>query len=85
MYGISTLTQKGQVVIPKPIRDKLGLKTADRIEFTLQNGRVVGKRVITIDEAYGMFTGSRRVTKKSDKQIIQEAVVEKLKKKGLVP
>ena len=85
MYGISTLTQKGQVVIPKPIRDKLGLKTADRIEFTLQNGQIVGRPVMTVDEAFGMFAGSKRVTKKSDKQIIQEAVVEKFKKKGLIP
>lgn len=29
----ATLTSKGQVTIPKAVRDKLGLQTGDRIDF----------------------------------------------------
>lgn len=38
----STLTSKGQVTIPKEIRDLLGLKEGDRLEFRLDDqGKVV--------------------------------------------
>ena len=32
----ATMTSKGQVTFPKPIRDKLHLKPGDRIEFMLE-------------------------------------------------
>lgn len=39
---VSTLTSKGQITIPKEIRDKLGLKVGDRLLFTLdRKGSVV--------------------------------------------
>lgn len=38
----STLTSKGQVTIPKPIRERLGLKTGDLLEFRCNDeGQVV--------------------------------------------
>ena len=39
---IATLTTKGQVTVPKPIRDKLGLKTGSRLDFQIEpSGKVV--------------------------------------------
>ncbi|HRE43062.1 MAG TPA: type II toxin-antitoxin system PrlF family antitoxin [Terricaulis sp.] len=39
---MSTLTTKGQVTIPKPVRDKLGVKAGDEVAFELaEDGRVV--------------------------------------------
>jgi antitoxin PrlF len=40
-----TLTSKGQTTIPKAIRDSLGMKTGDRISFTLMLDGVVVMRV----------------------------------------
>ena len=38
---ISTITSKGQLTIPKPIRDRLKLSTGDKIEFLIdEQGRV---------------------------------------------
>jgi AbrB family looped-hinge helix DNA binding protein len=38
----STLTSKGQVTVPKSIRELLGLHTGDRVEFRVTpRGRVV--------------------------------------------
>ncbi len=37
----ATLTSKGQITIPKPIRDRLHLQPGDRVEFFLtEDGRV---------------------------------------------
>ena len=44
----TTITVKGQVTIPKHIRDALGLTPGSRVEFSVEDGRVVlrksGKR-----------------------------------------
>ena len=37
----STVTSKGQVTIPKRVRDQLGLKAGSRVEFVLVNGHAV--------------------------------------------
>lgn len=39
MGRVTTLTSKGQVTIPKEIRDELGLKPFDKIEFISDNGQ----------------------------------------------
>ena len=41
----STLTRKGQVTIPKPLRDRLGLRLGDRISFQLRGEEIVLKPV----------------------------------------
>ena len=41
----STLTRKGQVTIPKPLRDRLGLHLGDRISFHLRGEEIVLKPV----------------------------------------
>lgn len=49
----STLTSKGQTTIPKDIRDSLGMKSGDRMTFTLMPDgavlmRVKNKRVMSL-------------------------------------
>jgi AbrB family looped-hinge helix DNA binding protein len=42
----TNVTGKGQVTIPKPIRDRLGIKPGDAVEFELApDGRVVPFKV----------------------------------------
>jgi AbrB family looped-hinge helix DNA binding protein len=45
MTADATLTSKGQTTIPKEIRDSLGLKTGDRMTFTLMPDATVIMRV----------------------------------------
>ena len=45
MSRVTTLTSKGQVTIPTEIRDELGLKPADKIMFSLEDGNVTLRRV----------------------------------------
>ena len=53
----STLTSKGQVTIPKSIREKANLKTGDHVEFFLQrDGSVLLQPGnVTVDAAFGIL------------------------------
>lgn len=42
----ATMTSKGQVTIPKAVRERLGLRTGDRLEFEpTRNGGILVRRV----------------------------------------
>jgi len=40
------LSEKGQVTIPKPIRDDLGLEAGSILEFTEDEGRIIVKKIV---------------------------------------
>ena len=41
---MSTITQKGQVTIPKPVRDILEVKQGDEVVFDVEDDRVVVRK-----------------------------------------
>ncbi len=45
----SAVSEKGQVTIPKPVRDRLGLRPGSSIEFRAENGRLVGSKSVPED------------------------------------
>ena len=56
MRRVTTLTSKGQVTIPKAIRDELGLKPHDSIRFTLENRHVrLCKAYLSLEQLAGSF------------------------------
>lgn len=56
--NLSKLTVKSQTVIPKNIREYLGLKTGDRIRYIARNNRVEIEKVKTQseDDPFATFT-----------------------------
>jgi antitoxin PrlF len=38
----ATMTSKGQLTLPKKVRDELGLRSGDKILLTVVDGRLVG-------------------------------------------
>jgi len=37
----STLTSKGQITLPRAVRERLGVKQGDRVEFSVEGDRVL--------------------------------------------
>jgi AbrB family looped-hinge helix DNA binding protein len=76
----TTLTSKGQVTIPKAVRDELGLREGDRIAFrVLEDGTVVVEpETVEIRDLRGILKPKRKGVSVSDmeKTIRTEAVKE---------
>lgn len=45
----SVVSEKGQVTIPKAIRDLLGLRPGSLIEFRAEDGKLVGTKAVSED------------------------------------
>jgi len=50
MQGTSTLTQKGQIAIPKGIRDYFDLKPSDKLHFSIEKGKIVAEPIFSVKE-----------------------------------
>lgn len=85
MNGTTTMTQKGQVAIPKSIRDYFHLQPHDKIRFDVRDEKIVATPAPTVDQMYGFFKVSKKITRKEMKKAIQEAVLDKFRRKKLIP
>ncbi len=77
MQGISTITQKGQVAIPKPIRDYFKLHPSDKLHFSVKNNKIVAEPVLSVESMFGIIKTKKVLTKRQMKKIIREAVINK--------
>jgi AbrB family looped-hinge helix DNA binding protein len=62
--ALATITTKGQVTIPKSVRDSLMLSTGDKIEFVVTDKREALIRPISkkVDEVFGILHKPGRKT-----------------------
>lgn len=62
----ATLTSKGQVTIPVEVREKLGLKTGDRLEFRVRGAEAAVRKsaLRSVRSLYGLLRreGRRALT-----------------------
>lgn len=77
MPYISTLTTKGQIVIPYPIREALGLRAADKLSFEIEQDGIIARPIVSVDEALGMIKSKKYISKKESKRAIAEQVIKK--------
>ena len=77
---ISTVTSKGQVTIPKEIRNFLKIKPSDKVNFEVENGRVILKPVKTLLNFRGSVSakgkGDFHAERQQAKQAISMKVIE---------
>ncbi|MGI6327362.1 MAG: AbrB/MazE/SpoVT family DNA-binding domain-containing protein [Dethiobacteria bacterium] len=61
MKKITTVTKKGQVTIPRMVREKLQINSGDKVEFTFnEQGQVVLQPVKTdLNSLYGILAKER--------------------------
>jgi AbrB family looped-hinge helix DNA binding protein len=63
------VTSKGQITVPKPIRERLGLKQGDRIEFVAKSQRTVVRRARKKENTFAKYAGALGTFKGGKKQI----------------
>lgn len=60
----ATVSEKGQVVIPKALRDRLGIRAGQQLEITEEEGRLIARKVTErdpVEKAYGVLKLRRSV------------------------
>jgi AbrB family looped-hinge helix DNA binding protein len=53
--NIATISEKGQVTIPKKIRDALGIGTGDRLEFEIRGDTIRIKKNPDLDRLASVY------------------------------
>ena len=77
MQLVTTVTQKGQVVIPKTIRDELNIKPFSKLRFNLLDSKIIAQPVLSVDEMHGFIPAREKLSKKKLKQIVKKNVLQK--------
>ncbi len=62
--AVATMTSKGQVTIPKDVRERLRLEQGARLEFVVQEDGTIRVRPLTVDvrDLFGILQADRHVT-----------------------
>ena len=61
----ATVSEKGQVTIPKPLRDRLGIRPGQVLDFREERGRLVATKANTKDPLEGLY-GILKLGKSTD-------------------
>jgi len=67
MTRIVKLSSKGQVVIPKELRNKLGLKAGDYLLIELEGSEVKLRKIEPIEKFRGILKGSAKDSELEEK------------------
>jgi antitoxin PrlF len=54
----STVSEKGQITVPKRLRERLDIRPGDQLELTEEEGRLVARKAVLSDPvaaAYGIL------------------------------
>ena len=60
--ALATLTSKGQVTIPKVVRDSLNIKSGDKIEFVITESKeaLIRPTTMNVDDVFGKLHNIKR-------------------------
>ncbi|HMP72225.1 MAG TPA: AbrB/MazE/SpoVT family DNA-binding domain-containing protein [Kiritimatiellia bacterium] len=77
----ATLTSKGQLTIPKSVRDALRLQTGDRVTFVVHGEREAVLKPMTksVDEVFGRLYSPKQPRRSIEQ--MKEAVAERMRRR----
>lgn len=75
---LSTVTVKGQVTIPKEIRDQLKIHPNDKVDFILEEGRAILVPVRTLRELRGAVAARPGANIAVERQSAREKMAERI-------
>ncbi len=70
---LAKITMRGQITIPKEIRNRLGVKDGDKVIFLEENGRIImeSAAMIALKNAQDAFAGeAERLGLKNEKDVV---------------
>ena len=79
MQYVTTISQKGQIVVPKDIRDQLNIKPSDSLKVTRENKTIIVEPLTSVEEFVGMFKVREPLTKKDIKDAYLKHIFKKFK------
>lgn len=77
---LATVTTKGQVTIPKNIRDRLNIRPNDRVDFIIERDRAVLVPVKTLHELRGVVPALPHSTLAKERRKARRAVSDRILK-----
>ena len=51
----TTVSEKGQITVPKPLRERLGIRAGDQLEVTEDGGRLVARKTVPSDPVGSVY------------------------------
>jgi AbrB family looped-hinge helix DNA binding protein len=76
--GIATLSSKGQLTIPSDIRQRLDLKSGDKVEFRLNANGTVTLAAVKPWASMILLVGSRLVRRRAKRRVSVQRAPESL-------
>ncbi len=81
---MSTVTKKGQVTIPKPVRDRLHIKEGDSLHFEVKDNVLILKRKERKSLlSLGGIAKGRRVGTGNEREYAKKTIARKIAREGL--
>ena len=71
---LTTVTAKGQVTIPKDVRDALNIKSSDKVDFIIEDGRAILVPVKGLLELRGAVPARKGATIEAERKAAKQAV-----------
>jgi len=75
---LSTVTAKGQVTIPKDVRDALHIKSNDRVDYIIDEGRAILVPVKGLLEIRGAVPAKKGATIEEERKAARRAAAKRI-------
>jgi AbrB family looped-hinge helix DNA binding protein len=59
------MTEKGQITVPKAVRERLGLRPGDQLDVDEENGRLVARKLSPVDPVTSIY-GTLKLNRSTD-------------------